>query len=339
MPDALGLALSSLTGLAPSRLARLALRAERRGFTDVALTESYNDVMPLAAAVAAATRSVGIATAIANVGFRHPVLMAMGATAVDELSGGRFLLGLGVGTQWFDHRAVADIERRPIAALTEYVAILRGIWASPAGYRADAPAFFRMDEFKLDFTPRRAPIPIFLAVMGPGMRRLGGRVADGVFLGLTPVEEVPAMIDDVRAAAAGTGRDPRAVTIAMQVRTCLEDDPCRARDGIRASLPMYFGFPGYARHLSALGYGRVIDEVQAAQSRGDHAAAVAAVPDELVDRVSVWGTASQCRAGLARFRAAGVDLPIVSPRTAGRDWERTIERTIDVLAPSVSYAE
>src|SRR3712207_724215 len=107
MAERLGLALSSLTGLPPSRLAQLALTAERRGFTAVALTESYNDVMPLAAAVAGATRSVQVATAIANVGFRHPALMAMGAAAVDELSGGRFVLGLGVGTQWFDRRAVA----------------------------------------------------------------------------------------------------------------------------------------------------------------------------------------------------------------------------------------
>ena len=335
MAERLGLALSSLTGLPPSRLAQLALTAERRGFTAVALTESYNDVMPLAAAVAGATRSVQVATAIANVGFRHPALMAMGAAAVDELSGGRFVLGLGVGTQWFDRRAVAAIERRPLAALAEYVAILRRFWDSPGGYRVDDATFYRMDDFRLDFQPLRSPIPIFLAAMGPAMLRLAGRVADGVFLGLAPLEHVPTMIDDVRASAAEAGRDPRAVTIAMQIRTCVDDDPASAQDGIRASLPRYVTFPGYARHLRALGYGAMVDAVQAAYARGDDAAAAAQIPDELVDRVAVWGPPERCRAGLGRFRAAGVDLPIVSPRASGRDWSGTLERAIDAIAPLV----
>ena len=335
MPAPLGFALSSLTGLPPSELARLGADAERRGFSALALTESYNDVMPLAAAVARVTRSAQIATAIANVGFRHPALMAMGAAAVDELSEGRFVLGLGIGTQWFDRRATAELERRPLAALAEYVAVLRRLWASPAGVRVEAGAFYRLDDFRLDFEPRRSPIPIYLAAMGPGMLGLAGRVADGVFLGLAPLDRVPAMVKVVRVAAVEAGRDPRAVTIAMLVRTCIDDDPARARDGIRASLPLYVTFPGYARHLRGLGYGAMVDAVQAAYARGDHDAAAAQIPDELVDRVSVRGTPAECRAGLDRFRAAGLDLPVVSARTSGRDWSGTLERAIDAFAPHV----
>src|SRR5215212_1586957 len=110
----LGLALSSLTGLPPSSLAALAARAEQRGFSTLTLTESFNDVTPLAAAVATQTHSATIATAIANVGFRHPALLAMSAAGIDELSGGRFVLGLGVGTQWFDRAALGGLSGRPL---------------------------------------------------------------------------------------------------------------------------------------------------------------------------------------------------------------------------------
>jgi 5,10-methylenetetrahydromethanopterin reductase len=332
----IGFSLSSLTGLPPSRLAALAARAEHRGFSSLVLTESFNDVTPLAAAVAGQTRSATIATAIANIGFRHPALLAMSATGIDELSGGRFVLGLGVGTQWFDRSAQPDLFERPLALLAEYIKLLRRLWeAGQDGCRADG-VFYRLDDFHLDFTPLRPRIPIYLAAMGPGMLRLAGRLADGIFLGLTPLETIPALIDQVRAAADEAGRDPNEVVIAMQVRTCLSEDPDCARAGARASLPLYLSFPGYARHFRSLGYGAVIEAVQAAWARGDRAQAAAAIPDELVDRVAVHGSAEQCRAGLERFRAAGLDLPIASIRPAGEDWNTTLEHAIDLLAPDLS---
>ena len=332
MPAPLGFALSSLTGLSPSELARLAAVAERRGFGALALTESYNDVMPLAAAVAGATRRTTIATTIANVGFRHPALMAMGAAAVDELSGGRLVLGLGVGTQWFDRALVGEVARRPLAALAEYVALVRRLWEAGTTGCHEGGEFYRLDDFHLDFAPLRPRIPIYLAAMGPGMLRLAGRLADGVFLGLAPTDAIPAMVAVVCAAAVEAGREPGDVTIAMLIRTCVDDDPQRARAGARASIPLYATFPGYARHLRALGYGAMVDAIQAAWARGDRAAAAAQIPDELVDRVAVHGPADRCRAGLEHFRAAGLDLPIVSPRTPDGDWPTTLQRAIDAFA-------
>jgi alkanesulfonate monooxygenase SsuD/methylene tetrahydromethanopterin reductase-like flavin-dependent oxidoreductase (luciferase family) len=341
----LGFAFNSFTGLRPSQLVTLAAEAERRGFSDLVVTESYNDIMALAAAVAVTTGRARILTAIANAGFRHPALMALGASAVDDLAGGRLVLGLGIGTQWFDRATAAPLLERPIGGLEEYVALVRRVLAAgrstvEAGDGACRGAY-RLDPFRSDFEPGRPAIPIYLAAMGPSMLRLVGRVADGVFLGLTPAESIPEMVSSVRAAAEGAGRDPDAVTIAMQVRTCLNDDLELAREGSRAALPMYFRFPGYARHLRALGYGRVVDQVDAALERGDERAARRAIPDELVDRLAVHGDAVRCREGLERFRAAGVELPIVAIRAAGgaaggADWEATYRAAIEALAPAAT---
>jgi 5,10-methylenetetrahydromethanopterin reductase len=330
----LGLALSSFTGLAATRLAELAVQAEQRGFKTIAVTESYSDIMPLAAAVARATRSATIATAIANTGFRHPALMAMGAVAVDDLSGGRFVLGLGVGTQWFDRAAVSDVARRPLAALAEYVEMMRWLWeAGPSSVRMHG-RFYRLDDFHLDVRPRRARIPIYLAALGPGMLRLAGRIADGVFLNLAPTDRLPEMIAQIREAAVSVGRAPGAVTISTLVRICLDDDLDRARDATRASLPLYISFPGYARYLRALGYGAVVDAVQSALAHRGQAGAEAAIPDELVDRLTLYGPPDRCRAGVERFRAAGVDLPILSPRPPDGDWDRALSQAIDTFGPN-----
>lgn len=334
MVERIGFALSSLTGLPPSELARLAGVAERRGFDTLALTESYNDVMPLATAVAGATRSARVATAIANVGFRHPALMAMGAAAVDELSGGRFVLGLGIGTQWFDRAALGEADRRPLGALAEYVGLLRRLWAAGTDECHADGEFYRLDRFHLDSRPLRPDIPIYLAALGPAMLRLAGRLADGVFLNLVPPETLPEMLDRIHEAAVEAGRAPEAVTVAMMIRACPDDDVDRARDAIRASFPHYLRFPGYVRHLTALGYGTAVDEAHAALDRGELAAAVSAVPDELIDRTALYGPPERCRAGLERFRASGLDLPIISARALGEDWTPTLERAISAFAPN-----
>lgn len=252
MSGPLGFALSSLTGLPPTRLVALARRAERRGFGTLALTESYNDVIPLAAAVAAHTRSATIATAIANVGSRHPALMAMGAAAVDELSGGRFVLGLGVGTQWFDRAALGALGSRPLGALAEYVGFLRRLWEVGTGQVEQAGEFYRLDRFHLDFAPLRRRIPIYLAALGPGMLRLAGRIADGVFLTMMPLDAIPAAVEQVRQAARAAGREPAAVAIAGLVRVCLDDDLERAGwsaglDPALPDLPRLRPLPGPAR--------------------------------------------------------------------------------------------
>jgi alkanesulfonate monooxygenase SsuD/methylene tetrahydromethanopterin reductase-like flavin-dependent oxidoreductase (luciferase family) len=322
----IGLALSSLSGLPPRRLALLAAVAEQRGFEFLALTESHNDVFPLAAGIAACTREVTIATTIANIGFRHPALMALSAATVDDLSDGRFVLGLGVGTQWF------DLDQRPKSSLDgvrEYVAVVRQVLASGHDSSQRDGDHYRLDRFHVDFQPMRPDIPIYLAALNDGMLRLAGEIADGVVLNLVPLDLVPSVVATVREAAADAGRDPARVRITMMIRAGLEADIRRAREIVRESIPRYLTFPGYARRFRQLGYGAAVD----AAERGDSSA----IPDELVDRLAVFGPDERCRAGVEAFRSAGIDLPIVSPRTFDDDWEATIERAMDVFGPSLTH--
>lgn len=329
----LGFALSSNTGLPPSRLVALSQEVERAGYEVVALTESYNDVLALAGAVAVSTSRPRLVTTIANTGFRHPALMALGAAAVDDLSGGRFTLGLGVGTQWFDPAARQVSVGRPLTALREYVAQIRALLAAGTSPTEASGQIYQLARFHLDAQPVRPRVPIYFAAMGPAMLRLSGQLADGVLLGLTPLETVPELVQQVRQAAVEAGRQPGDVTVALQLRTCLDPDLAVARDGARAALPVYFGFPGYQRHLRSLGYGAVVEAVLTALERGQPAAAARAIPDELVDRVSAHGPLERCLAEYERWRASGLDLLIVAARRSTQPWEPTLREAIAAFAP------
>lgn len=309
----------------------MATRAEALGYGAAVLTETWSDVFPFAIACARATRTMHVSTAIANMGFRHPALMAYSAAETDELAGGRFSLGIGIGTQWFTARA-ADAQRaRPLRAVREYVEAMRAVWRGEPAY---AGQIFRLDGVGADVRPAR-PVPVFLAALNPGMCRLAGALADGVYLGaLIPLDRLGEAVGWVAEGAREAGRDPALVTIGSMVRVCVDDDEDRAREGARQSIPLYLTFDGYARYVSAIGYATVVSAVREAFRRGDESAAVREVPDELVTRTHVFGTAARCRARVADYQRAGVQRPVILARPApGASWPTTLERTMSALAP------
>src|SRR5688572_3993871 len=118
----LGVSLTNRSGLPPSELAELGRRAEDVGYTHVFSNETYNDALSYLVATAGVTRRAALGVAIANVGFRHPVLMALGAATIDEVSGGRLILGLGTGTQWFTSDRQDTVAAKPLQHMREYVA-------------------------------------------------------------------------------------------------------------------------------------------------------------------------------------------------------------------------
>jgi alkanesulfonate monooxygenase SsuD/methylene tetrahydromethanopterin reductase-like flavin-dependent oxidoreductase (luciferase family) len=311
----LGISLSNLSGLPPSRLAALGRLAEARGFTHLNHTESYNDIVAYLMAAADATERVTLVAGIANAGFRHPVLLALGAAAVDEVSGGRLVLGIGAGTQWWSSERRDLPAARPLEHLREYVAVVRAVLRSEA---SDLPGpRYPVAAFRSSFAPVRSDLPIYLAALGPAMLELAGEIADGAILNLCAPEDITAARERLAAGARRAGRAPEAVGLIALVNLCLDDDIERARAGLRAALPTYLAFPGYGRRFTALGFGRAVKAVRARLAAGDAAGAVAAVPDELIERVGAFGPAARCRGWVERFRAAGVAVPILSPRNPG----------------------
>ncbi len=321
-------------GLAPSEIVDCTRLAESLGYESAWVAEGHTgDQFAILAACAIATTRIRLGTAISSVFVRSAPTIAMAAATVDELSGGRFILGLGTS-----HREQVEPEHgvvfeRPTARLRDTVAIVRGLLAGGAvSHRGETVSIERFD---LWFPPLRPRIAIYVAALFPKMMEIAGEIADGVLLTWPTLEAPRHAAAHVARGAARAGRPPESLDVASLVPCVVADTREQALEQMRPSVAFYGGyFPRYNRLLAASGFPDVAAAIKADWDAGHRDAAVRRVPDELIDAVAIAGTAAQCRARLDRYRDAGLRLPIVSPRVTGRDAHRAAVDVIRAFAPA-----
>jgi 5,10-methylenetetrahydromethanopterin reductase len=303
----LGLSVASRSGLPARRFAELAASAETAGFDAFLVAERVADSFALCQAALAATETITVGTAVANARLRHPALTAMTAATVDELSGGRFLLGLGVANPSLNEGTFGLPPAAPVAFMRDYVETLRGVLAGTV---------------ELD-RPARPGIPIHLAGLQPRMLRLAGEIADGVLLNLTTPRTVPAALAEVRAA----GRD---VTVGCVLPCALGVDRAEARRAGREMVVGYALHPAATRLFAASGYVEELAAAAALLREGNRVAALGLVSDAMVDDFLLSGDEHQVAERIRGYLAAGVDLPILFPVAAAGEWDAAVSRTIDI---------
>jgi 5,10-methylenetetrahydromethanopterin reductase len=268
----------------------LAAAADEAGFDQVWVSHDlfWRSAPVLVAAAAAVTRRVRLGIGIMNPYSEHPAELAMHAATLQEVSAGRFLLGLGSGAEEF--LAWAGLPRpRPLAAARQAVLACRALLqrTSPAADPAAGPGW--QPEAHLRFAG--PPVPVYLGAMGPRMLALGGQVADGV-LGLSfPPERAAESAAIVREAATAAGRDPAAVDVPACFWCSIDDDPERAAAPLAEKLA-YYGPSISASQLADCGLSPA-SFVPAAQAleRGDVAAARRLITPDML-RLGVAGDAA-----------------------------------------------
>lgn len=308
----------------PREAARLASLAERAGFESVWVAETrfMRDAITMMSAIACSTSEVRIASAAINPFTRGAVLTAVTFASLDELSGGRAILGIGAGSE---HVLTAQgyAFERPIRRLGEWVGAIRAVWHG----RPFEGQFVCVDGVALDFDPHRPEIPIYLAVTGPRALALAGRIADGVILDVfTSPEHTRSAVEQIRAAAVSAGRDPKDIEITGALAIALDTEEMSGRDVLAPRVALYLTqFPTIAIEAGLTPY--EISEYQAIAERDGVAALAKRLPPAVLDSVTVTGTPEQCRARIAEYRSAGLDVPILMPPTD------QFERVITELAP------
>ena len=166
------------------------------------------------------------------------------------------------------------------------------------------------------------------------MLEICGEIAQGALLVWATVEHSKAAAEHVALGARRSGRDPSEVDVATMIPCAVSDDKDRARDSMRMAIASYAGrFPRYRRLLAEAGYTDELDEVHRAWQQGDTAQSLALVPKGLIDKVTLVGTAEECRRGLDAYRAAGINLPILFPNTSGPDAKAEAMEIIQACAP------
>jgi probable F420-dependent oxidoreductase len=321
-----------LPGLDARACVELARRAEREwGYRAIWLAETNGpDSFTLAGALATATERATLGTAIVPVYNRTPAVLAMSAATAQQLSGGRFVLGLGSSS----HAIVGDWNgipfERPLAHVRESVAIVR---QALAGARTDfAGEALRSRGFRLGNRPEQ-PVPVYLAALRERMLRLAGEIADGLVVNLFPVTALPRILAAYRAGAAAVGRDATGDEVVCRFQVLVTDDVAGARDRLRLAFGGYAAAPVYNRFFAWCGFEAEARAVADAFARRDRGGVAAAMSDELVDRIAILGSAERCREQVAEFVAHGVTTPVISPLAADRP---TIERVFEAFAPARS---
>ncbi|MFU8840368.1 MAG: LLM class flavin-dependent oxidoreductase [Nitriliruptoraceae bacterium] len=287
---------------------RLAADIEEAGFTSLWTNEaSGRDALLLCQAWAAATTRLEVGVGVAPIWTRSPAQLAMACATLQELSGGRFLLGLGVshpGTMGPWHGAEV---RRPLTASRELLTVLAAI---EAGERTDHPGtVLGSERFRLAITPRPPATRRYLAAMGPRMLELAGTHADGVLLNWAGPAAVAEAAGRVRRAAAAAGRDPATVEVASYVRVAVHRDAAAARAALAAQIGTYGALPAYRAHLERQGHGEALARARAARRAGGDASALAeALGAETLQDLG-WAGSWEDDPGeaLERYAAAGLD--------------------------------
>jgi F420-dependent oxidoreductase-like protein len=297
-------------------------RAEELGYDSTYVTHiAGRDSLTLLMAYAAATERIKLGTGVLPIYSRTPVATAQSAATVDEYSGGRMVLGLGVSHQVTVENWYGTKLERPLKAMREYAGIVR------AAFRGEDPpeGDIFTSRFRFMGYEPRADLPIYVAALSPKMLRLAGEIADGAMLWLCNPDYIrDVVVPEVRAGRERAGRGLEGFDIVAAIPTAVTDDKAAAYETMRTDLITYWSLPFYRAMIERSGFGDDIAGFDAAMQSGDVEKAKAAISDRFLDDLTAIGAPDDLRAGVARYAAAGATSPCIGavPRT---DFEAALE--------------
>ena len=328
------LGISFSGGPNPSQIVDCVKLAEELGYDSAWVAEGHGgDQFSVLSACAVQTSRIKFGTCITSIFVRSAPTIAMAAATVDDLSGGRFTLGVGSS-----HKVQVEPEHgvaygKPLTRTRETVEIIRELLRE--GVVQFEGETIRIEKFDLWFRPLRAEPPIYVAAVFPKMMALCGEIADGVILTRSTLKTAAQVRDRIEEGAKRSGRDPAKVEITSLLPMAVADTRAEALDIMRPGLALYCGlFPRYRRMIAEHGFPEEAAAIGAAWEKGDRESAQRMVTDEMVDATGVVGTPAECRERLDAYRDSGIDLPIVAPFWRGPNSKAVFERAIRACAPA-----
>lgn len=294
-------------------MTELAEQGEAAGFASMYTVEAGRSALVSAAAVIAATERVTVGTYIVNAYAREPWATGIAARDLDEMSDGRFVLGIGTGNRHFNDWYLGRQTARPVAKLRDYIEIVRAMVAAPAGGPVRHQGELHRIRWRASYQPARPTVPVLLSASGPRLVRLAGEVSDGVAVGI--MSSTGFMRDIVRpaarAAAMEAGRDPDRLSFPMGAQLSVNADEELARRATRAAICGLFHpvpHPYYESQLRQLGFGDFADAAMRLMPAGRTAEAMDLVPDEVIDTMTITGTPERCAARVAEYEGLADEI-------------------------------
>jgi F420-dependent oxidoreductase-like protein len=304
-------------------------RADRLGFDAVYTTQlAGREALTLLTAYASVSQRIRLGTGVAPIFARTPVAMAQTAATIDEFSGGRMVLGLGVSHQvtvenWYGARI-----SKPVAQMREYVGIVRAI------LRGEPPPpqgeFFNTSFQFMGYDPR-PELPIYVAALSPNMLRLAGEIADGVMLWLCcPAYIRDIVVPEVTAGRKRAGKSLAGFDVVAAVPVALTDDAEATRAAMRQNLITYASLPFYRAMLEGSGFGAELAAFDEGMQAGDPERAKAGLSKRMLGALAGIGSPEQVRAAVERYLEAGAISPCVGG-VPGSDFDGALDAVAELI--------
>ncbi len=302
--------------------------AEQSGYTDAWSMEVDGiDCFAPLAAIAQATK-LRVGTAIANVYTRGPATLAMSAAGLAELAPGRFCLGIGAGSAPIVEFWNGGKFTRPTTRVRETLAFLR------LAFTGERVTFegetFTVKGFRLSRVPKQS-IPIHVGALRPMMLRIAGKYADGAIVNWLAVDDVKKSVAVVREAAQEAGRNPDDVEITARLFISVDPPGPAVDTGIRRHINTYLNVPVYKAFHEWLGRSASLGPMWDAWASGDRKAAVAAVPQEVMNDLIVQGSPDEMKAQVQRYLDAGVDTAFLQMQSFETDPAKKRENILNAV--------
>jgi 5,10-methylenetetrahydromethanopterin reductase len=318
----------------PDRLVELAQLAERTGYDFLWLADErfFREVYASLTLCALRTTRIKLGPCVTDPYARHPALTAMAIATLDETCGQRAVPGMGAGVSGFRELGIA--RERPAVAMREAIDVIKRLLAGETvSYEGEHITFH---DGRLDFTPRRSQVPIYVASQRPMGLRLAGRTADGAIMQGCVAEPLVRFFRQMGAEGAQQqGRDASTIDLAARINVCVHDDRRAARETMKPGLarsliaqaPDFFTFikAGLTVPMALAETVRMLPYTHDPEPLRTLALEI---PDEFVEALTLAGPPAEVAARVTRLVRDGITQIIVAPVASDGHVETTIERFI-----------
>jgi probable F420-dependent oxidoreductase len=278
--------------------------AEKLGFSDAWSFETFqSDAIAPVAAAAAVTDHMRLGTAIVPVFTRPPALIAMSAASLQQYSGGRFILGVGISTPTIVENWMGVPYQRPVTRIRETVAALRGAFSGEKVTMAGKTV--TISGFRLG-TALEAPPPIYVGAQGELMLRVAGELGDGVIVNFITPETFAQMLAHIREGARKAGKPTTGIEVACRVLVAVDQEEDLVRDQLRRELTAYLTVPQYNKFFQWIGYENEARAALDAWNAGDRKKALQLVPDHMMESIFIFGPPDRWARRLRDYKKVGI---------------------------------
>ncbi len=293
-----------LDGFQNPHFIELVRRAEQLGYTDGWSYETFaGDAITPIAAASTITEKMRLGTAIVAAATRPPALLALSAAGIQQFSGGRFVLGIGLSTPTIVEKWMGIPYKLPVTRLRETVDAVR---AAFTGQKVTVDGkTVKIDGFRLAAPPKPAP-PIYIGAQGEQMLRIAAEIGDGVIVNYITPETFSKMRAHIDEGARAAGRDTTKLDIACRILVAIDEDEKVVRDHLRRELTAYVTVPQYNKFFRWLGFEDEARTAFEAWTAGDRKKALESMPDSMMEAIYVFGSPEKIARRLRDYERAGI---------------------------------